>query len=88
MPEVLEEWDRGEPAYAGVDQKMEVKRLAGMMEMLPRNGTNWYVLYSDIVGNWGRLKGLRNRERIWGDVELIVGQIKKLREEGKIVDWL
>jgi hypothetical protein len=86
MPEALEEWDKGESPYAGVDQKAEAAKFASTIEMLPRNRTNWYVLYREIVKNWGELKGLRNRERIWGDVEDIVKQIKGLRSEGKLVD--
>jgi hypothetical protein len=32
------------------------------------------------------LKGLRNRKRIWWDVERVVHTIGRLREEGTIID--
>ncbi|PLB36536.1 F-box protein [Aspergillus candidus] len=44
---------------------------------LPRNATNWYRLYTDVRRNWGQLKGLQNRKRIWEDVEEIFARISK-----------
>ncbi|KAK2810650.1 hypothetical protein FQN50_002690 [Emmonsiellopsis sp. PD_5] len=44
---------------------------------LPRDKTNWYQLYVEIRRNWSQLKGLRNRERIYKDVEEIIRRIKK-----------
>lgn len=48
--------------------------------------TNWYVLYQDVKFCWGNFKGLKNRARIWKDVEEIVRRIGKYREEGRIQD--
>lgn len=45
---------------------------------LPHNKTNWYQLYSDVVRHWQDLKGLQNRERIYGTLYDICGAIKKL----------
>jgi hypothetical protein len=86
MPEILEEWNNGEQGYAGPDAKKEAQKLVETVQMLPRDRTNWYQLYRDITVHWKELRGLWNRERIWRDVEEIVGQIKMLREEGKIED--
>ena len=45
---------------------------------LPRDATNWYQLYTDVRRNWGQLKGLQNRKRIWEDVEEIIARIHRL----------
>lgn len=44
---------------------------------------NWYVLYRDV--RKAKLKGLNNRERIWGDVGRIVAEIGGMREN--LGDW-
>lgn len=54
------------------------------MVKLPLHGTDWYQLYTLVTRNWSQLKGLRNRERIWKDVEEIVGRIQRFRAEGTI----
>ncbi|OBT62747.1 hypothetical protein VE03_07062 [Pseudogymnoascus sp. 23342-1-I1] len=45
---------------------------------LPHDKTNWYQLYSDIVRHWKDLKGLQNRERIWGTIFDICGAIGEI----------
>ena len=45
---------------------------------------DWYEWYCKWKSDWGDLKGLRNRRRIWRDVEEIVSRIEKFRKEGKI----
>ena len=45
---------------------------------------NWYDCYCTVKSSWMDLKGLRNRKRIWQDVEEIVTRIENLRKEGKI----
>ncbi|KAK2742855.1 hypothetical protein FQN55_007639 [Onygenales sp. PD_40] len=52
---------------------------------LPRDKTNWYQLYVEIRRNWGQLKGLQNRERIYKDVEEIIRRIEEYEweEEGE-----
>jgi len=52
--------------------------------VLQREGTNWYELYKGVQK--AALKGLRNRKRIWWDVEKVVQTISRLREEGTIID--
>ena len=49
-------------------------------------GINWCRLYYELKSHWEELKGLKNRQRIWEDVEEILRRIGKYREEGKIVD--
>ena len=53
-------------------------------KMLERECTDWHLLYKEIKK--AKLKGLKNRERIWRDVGAVVEQISRLREEGRIVD--
>ncbi|KAJ5749162.1 uncharacterized protein N7511_010858 [Penicillium nucicola] len=45
---------------------------------LPRLGTDWRVVFTQIKQNWRRLKGLQNRRRIWTDVEEIIRRIRNL----------
>ena len=49
-------------------------------------GTDWWRLYRMVKFCWSELKGLRNRRRIWKDVEEIVRRIGVYRREGAIVD--
>jgi hypothetical protein len=44
---------------------------------LPRRNTNWHGVYTQIKKNWSSLRGLRNRQRIWKDVEEIIKRIEK-----------
>lgn len=44
---------------------------------LPRMNTEWRRVLVQIQLNWGRLKGLQNRQRIWVDVEEVVRRIRK-----------
>ncbi|KIM93652.1 hypothetical protein OIDMADRAFT_137280 [Oidiodendron maius Zn] len=46
--------------------------------------TNWYRLYSEIREEWGRLHGLRNRERIWKDCNYILDRIEYYCQTGKM----
>jgi len=43
-------------------------------------------MYTMLRAGWQNLKGLRNRRRIWKDVNVVVSRIERLRREGKIVD--
>jgi hypothetical protein len=43
----------------------------------PRGNTNWHGVYTQIKRNWSNLRGLRNRQRIWEDVEEIIKWIEK-----------
>lgn len=47
---------------------------------------DWYDWYCTWKNGWGDLKGLRNRRRIWQDVEEIVTRIQRFGKEGKIGD--
>lgn len=45
-------------------------------EGLPLGQTDWYQLYTRVKFSWVNLKGLRNRKRVWKDVEYIVRQME------------
>ncbi|KAK5126435.1 hypothetical protein LTR85_010671 [Meristemomyces frigidus] len=51
---------------------------------LPRDRTNWFILYTLITRHMqrGELKGLQNRRRIWDDCEEILRRIGKYRAQG------
>jgi hypothetical protein len=53
---------------------------------LPQRQTDWYKMYTMVRGCWQNMKGLRNRKRIWKDVNEIVSRIERSRREEKIVD--
>lgn len=50
--------------------------------LVPPEGTDWCRLYYVIKTQWQRFKGLRNRERIWTDIEEIFRRIAVYRNEG------
>jgi hypothetical protein len=52
---------------------------------LPYDKTNWYLLYRDITVNWAKLKGLRNRARIWDCVLQVIDAMKAAETEGDCV---
>jgi hypothetical protein len=52
---------------------------------LPYDKTNWYLLYRDITVNWAKLKGLRNRARIWDCVLQVIDAMKAAETEGDSV---
>lgn len=45
---------------------------------------DWYSFYCTLKSSWKDLKGLRNRKRIWQDVEEILGRIEGYRKKGEI----
>jgi hypothetical protein len=55
-------------------------------ETMPIGNTDWFMLYKMVKLCWQDLMGLRNRKRIWKDVEEVVGRIDNYRKLGKIVD--
>jgi predicted component of viral defense system (DUF524 family) len=52
----------------------------------PIHLTDWYKLYTLMRSCWQNIKGLRNRKRIWKDVNEIVNRIERLRQDGQILD--
>ena len=54
------------------------------MQDLDVASVNWYDWYCKWKSGWEDVKGLRNRRRIWRDIEEIVSRIQKYRKEGKI----
>ncbi|KAJ0418957.1 hypothetical protein BJY00DRAFT_286899 [Aspergillus carlsbadensis] len=45
--------------------------------ILSKSDTNWYRVFRQIRTQWPRVKGLRNRARIWTDVEEVIRRIRK-----------
>ena len=45
---------------------------------------DWYEFYCALKSSWKDLKGVRNRRRIWRDLEEILRRIDEFRKEGKI----
>ncbi|PLB44874.1 hypothetical protein P170DRAFT_429607 [Aspergillus steynii IBT 23096] len=70
------------------DQFIESKRFGFWLSMtikdynLPKEleKTNWYAVYTGIKRDWRSLKGLQNRKRIWGHVNRMVEDMKKIVE--------
>lgn len=56
------------------------------VENMPIGTTDWFMLYKMVKGCWQDLKGLRNRKRIWKDVEEVINRIDDCKKLGKIVD--
>ncbi|KAF1950717.1 hypothetical protein CC80DRAFT_426304 [Byssothecium circinans] len=81
MPDIFNEWDTDVRKVlskrVGYLEAGRAEALRTMVTGLPVAKTNWYRLYTDIVRNWGDLKGLWNRERIWRDVGEIVRKLDK-----------
>ncbi|KAJ5381059.1 uncharacterized protein N7496_003487 [Penicillium cataractarum] len=48
---------------------------------LQEGSLNWHAVYTQIKQNWSNLRGLRNRRRIWEDVEEIINRIEKYDTE-------
>ncbi|RAK74662.1 F-box protein [Aspergillus fijiensis CBS 313.89] len=44
---------------------------------LERANTDWHRVFFRVKSQWVQLKGLRNRRRIWGDVEEIIRRIER-----------
>ena len=78
-PEVYYDVCAAEPEHLDEPWPLGPERI-----QLPVDRTDWHQLYCDISRNWKDLKGLRNRARIWTDVEEIIRHIKQLRQEGRL----
>ena len=51
---------------------------------LTEESINWCMVYYRISNDWLDLPGLRNRQRIWRDIQEILNRIDKYRGEGRI----
>ncbi|KAF2757903.1 hypothetical protein EJ05DRAFT_476197 [Pseudovirgaria hyperparasitica] len=71
----------GERPVLSQDWRSKASPVSGK---LPSSKTNWYSLYTLITRHWKDLKGLRNRARIWTDIERMMGMIAESRERGLI----
>jgi hypothetical protein len=69
-------------------RELILKELPWLFEArdLPVGTTNWFKLWNKIRFAWGELKGMKNRKRIWKDVNEVVTRIEQYREEGKVTD--
>jgi hypothetical protein len=94
MPEYYNQYCAEHPwVLEDVNAAIDPALVQGVAEMaqsdlicrLPRDRTNWFVVYTQITRHWRSLKGLRNRERIWKSCEDIVQRIQRCIDEGKIV---
>jgi hypothetical protein len=65
------------PISEAVDFLLPFPKAVPNQLQLPRGDTNWHGVYTQIKKNWISLKGLRNRRRIWEDVEEIIKRIEK-----------
>ncbi|KAF7590767.1 hypothetical protein BBP40_002383 [Aspergillus hancockii] len=75
-----EEYPDGELGSEAIEKMVPLTPEVPPQIKLPRGKTNWYELYTEIKRNWSDLKGLRNRKRIWEDVEEIITRIKKYED--------
>ena len=90
MPEIFEAWcaDKG---WLGVESRADMPPFSVVPVLdlpfvkLPAHGTNWCRVYYEIKLHWDELPGLHNRQRIWTDVEMILGDIQRFRDQGKIL---
>jgi hypothetical protein len=83
-PWVLEDVDAAiDSALAQRMVEMAARR-SHLICKLPRDRTNWYVVYTQITRHWKDLKGLRNRERIWKSCDDIAQRIQRCIAEGEI----
>ncbi|PGG97754.1 hypothetical protein AJ80_09643 [Polytolypa hystricis UAMH7299] len=90
-PEAYEEWLKHEapdavwewPEHPDQREMREEVEIVGGGLMLPVQRMNWFRVYRDIRRQWDVLKGLRNRERIWGCVMQIIGEVEKEVARGK-----
>lgn len=53
-------------------------------QVLPKNGVDWFRLYTTIKRDWQNVNGLRNRERIWNDCNYILDRIEGYQTRGWI----
>jgi hypothetical protein len=60
-----------------VDYLLPLPRVVGDQVKLSRANTDWHWVYTQIKRSYGGLKGLRNRRRIWEDVEEIIRRIQE-----------
>ncbi|KAI9647978.1 hypothetical protein NHQ30_002600 [Ciborinia camelliae] len=76
MPAVYDEWRASKPVF---DESIKGARKTGFEEGIDTQKLDWYQLYLGVTREFkeGALKGLRNRERIWKDVEEIIRRIKR-----------
>lgn len=79
MPEIADQWiqDNSKWEWPEHPDRRELLKLSPIK--LPYERTNWYQLYCDLTVNRERLKGLRNRARIWDCMLQVIDAIKDVR---------
>lgn len=69
--------DEYKPTDKILDYLLPLPHVVPDQMQLPRDKTDWHRLYVWIMCSWPKLKGLRNRKRIWEDVEDIIQRIEE-----------
>lgn len=69
--------DEYKPTDKILDYLLPLPHVVPDQMQLPRDKTDWHRLYVWIKCSWPKLKGLRNRKRIWEDVEDIIQRIEE-----------
>jgi hypothetical protein len=69
--------DEYKPTDKILDYLIPLPHVVPDQMQLPRDKTDWHQVYARIKCNWSKLKGLRNRKRIWEDVEEIIQRMEE-----------
>lgn len=83
-PEISETWGRDRPRPEKPHATLQSPAAREPPIALPASNPNWCRVYYEIMTRADELQGLRNRRRIWTDVEDIVRRIRGYRDEGTI----
>ncbi|KAL2802785.1 hypothetical protein BJX63DRAFT_414004 [Aspergillus granulosus] len=79
-PEIADQWIKDHSQWRWPEHPDREEMLKVGPIKLPYERTNWYQLYRDLMVNRKKLKGLRNRGRIWDVVVQIIEEIRSFRE--------
>lgn len=69
------------PTNKAVDFLLPFPKQGPNQLKLSKGNTDWHAVYTQIKQNWSSLRGLRNRRRIWEDVEEIIKRIEKYESQ-------
>lgn len=84
MPELYDDWVDAEPSIRQILGGPSWPPPVREEERLRKGNANWFRVYVDITNGLrkGNLKGLKNRQRVWSDVNFIIDKIIEAREAG------
>ena len=83
MPETLEAWSQ-DHQYIEKPYMTPPKPQAELPVISSTNTINWCRVYYEVKIHWDELRGLRNRCRIWADIQEILRRIEEYRRGGRI----